>query len=123
MIRTYLSRQSPARVARFWAAYWVCLFVIMHTPEPEQLHINVNHLDKFAHFFLYALLASFCIWHRIRRNLPATLRWSATWLALFSAYAAIDELLQPFVHRTASIADWLTDVAAVTLVLIATRHR
>lgn len=122
MIRKLIARQSSTRIGRLWATYWFCLFVIMHLPKPDRIDININNLDKIAHFILYALLALFCALHRARRNQPATLRWSASWLLIFSLYAGADELLQPFVNRTASVADWLTDIAAVTVVL-AIAHR
>lgn len=35
------------------------------------------------------------------------------WVLIYSAYAGLDEWLQPLVGRTMSLGDWLADVAGI----------
>ena len=108
-----------------WIAYWCALFVVMHVPMGGTSPIPMRHGDKLLHFVLYALLA----WLGGRRIVlcdrsdarRALLRWAV----IYAIYAALDEWLQSFVGRTASVGDWLCDVggvAAVSAMLIFRRH-
>ena len=51
------------------------------------------------------------------RNPPSLFSASLLFVAILSV-GAIDELTQPFVNRTASLADWLADTIGVITVLL-----
>ena len=104
-----------------WAltlAYWLFAFVTTHLPPGDLPKVAVS--DKLAHFVSYGLLCgalSVCLW---LGNVPAA---RAAWvvLAIGAVYGVVDELLQIPVGRTASVGDWLADIAgAVTAVVIFT---
>lgn len=104
-----------------WIAYWCALFVVMHIPMGGTSPIPMRHGDKLIHFALYALLA----WLGGRRiassDRPDVRRALLRWAVIYAIYAALDEWLQSFVGRTASVVDWLCDVggiASVTAILV-----
>jgi VanZ family protein len=105
-----LTRQ---RLRIVWIVYWVALFAVMHTPKPEGVHLPAGHLDKIFHFGGYAVLAGLCAMNARRSGRQLTLKWFVAWTLILSAYAAIDELLQPLVNRDADLLDWLANVAGV----------
>ena len=94
------------------AAYWAGIFVMTHLP-PATLHkVTPRMWDKLAHFlayfFLSALLgATLMLTFPRRRSIPL---WV---LVIGFAYGAIDELLQPFVRRDATLMDWVADALGV----------
>jgi VanZ family protein len=78
--------------------------------------IPVRHGDKFIHFGLYALL----VWLGGRRIVlcgqPDVRQALLRWAVIYAVYAVLDEWLQSFVGRTASVGDWLCDVGGITIV-------
>lgn len=110
---------------RLLPAYWIFLFCVMHFPK-ARLPGVVPAEDKVAHLLAYGLLA-FLLWkfaEALRRGpVDAGFRWRA--LLLLSAYAVIDEYLQKFVGRSASVGDWLADVvgAATMIAFLDWRRR
>lgn len=97
-------------------AYWVFLFCATHFPKLE-LPGAVPQSDKLLHVVAYGLLA-FLFWRFAearRRPLPGHFVWIA--LAVLALYAVLDEWLQSFVGRSASLLDWLADVLGIGLVL------
>ncbi len=98
-----------------WTAYWGLLFVIMHVPVPERALERVHVSDRVVHFAVYFILTglgAYHLWKTYGRPLlPAATRWALVYMV----YAALDEWLQRFVHRTPSIADWLADIAGITI--------
>jgi VanZ family protein len=112
----------PTSTAKLWqlalAGYWLALFAATHVPR-RVVTVPGGKIDDVIHFVAYAILAGLLAitWERSAGQLSAAhLRWA--WVAL-ALYAAIDELTQPLVGRTASWADWLADAlgAAVGLAL------
>jgi VanZ family protein len=101
------------------AGYWVALFVGTHLP-PEFPGLPPQGYDKVVHFSAFAGLAgllavTWCyVWGRLHL-------WTAVvaWLVLL-AYAAGDEITQPWFRRTCDIYDWRADAcgAAVGLALV-----
>jgi VanZ family protein len=106
--------QPAARSRRLWiwVGYWVCLFVVMHVPMAATGPATVPHADKVAHAVLYFVLAALG-----GRYLMAVGRVSRlaviTWAIVYAAYAALDEWLQSFVHRSMSLQDWVADLVGI----------
>lgn len=87
--------------------YWLAMFLATHLPVAPVVE-RLPTTDKHLHFGAYGVLG--CVlpfWRGGRMT-----RRSATmlWLLLLS-YAAVDELLQIPVSRSAEWGDWLADAA------------
>jgi len=97
-----------------WAltgVYWGLLFTLTHLP-PEKIAGAPQFWDKAEHFTAYFLLAtllgaSLMFTFPRRRHIPV---WV---LVIGMSYAAVDELLQPFVRRDAELNDWVADALGV----------
>lgn len=117
----------PERWRRLWLrllpSYWLFLFVVTHLPR---LHLPdmVPQEDKIAHVIAYGLLA-LLLWKFAEsvRRAPLGPRFVWVALAVLAGYAALDEYLQSFVGRTASVGDWLADMLGAALVLAAMELR
>jgi VanZ family protein len=102
-----------------WAlpVYWILLFAATHYPAPPGL-VPIPQSDKVMHFVCFGLLG-LLFWLYAEsggRRVTARFVWIA--LVVLAAYAALDEYLQQFVNRVTSLADWLADVAGITVVLL-----
>ena len=99
------------------AMYWGVIFALTHMP-PEQLAGAPRIWDKLAHFLIYFLLAlllgsAMMLTFPRRRTIPL---WV---LVVGFVYGVLDELLQPFVRREATLLDWVADALGVwTAVLL-----
>jgi VanZ family protein len=96
--------------------YWIGIFILTHIP-PEQIARAPRVWDKLAHFLIYfgfALLlgSAMMLTFPKRRTIPL---WV---LAIGFSYGAIDEVLQPFVRRTADLHDWVADALGVWLAVL-----
>src|SRR5687768_558721 len=99
------------------AAYWVGIFTLTHLP-PEQVVRAPRVWDKLAHFIIYFLLA-LLLGTALMLSFPRRRRIPVWVLLIGFAYGAIDELVQPFVRREATLNDWVADALGVwTAVLI-----
>ena len=88
--------------------YWIALFIATHIPVSDP----VRHLpggDKMAHLLAYAGLAYLFAFALQGRN--RSLVGYACVLGVVAAYGLVDEWIQSFVGRSASIKDWIADVA------------
>lgn len=120
------TQTASASVRRWvWIAYWMGMFALTHMPAPMNTPSVPAGSDKAVHFALFGGLA----WLGIRCRLafdpkPRFAVWIA-WAGVYVIYAALDEWLQRFVHRTPSLYDWLADVAGVVTatLLLYLRHR
>ena len=93
------------------AAYWGAIATLTHLP-PEDIARAPHFWDKAEHFVAYFLLASL-LGTALMLTFPQK-RWIPVWiLAIGLAYAAVDELLQPFVRRSAELNDWIADALGV----------
>jgi len=72
-------------------------------------------LDKLAHALVYGAI-TFLFILSIRTS-PTLLSASLLFFAIF-AVGTVDELTQPFVNRTASLTDWLADIAGTSTALL-----
>lgn len=98
--------------------YWVLMFAATHIPKLPTDRIPVPHGDKLLHILLYfglTLLGGCARWSENRRMPTGSL---LGWAVVFSTYGVIDEVLQPFVGRSASVFDWLADLLGVSLATI-----
>ncbi len=116
---------KPLRLS-ILAVYWIGIFTLTHIPISIPVSAPKNS-DKVAHFLMYlglALLSGWYSWATVNRDrFRAKL---ATWLVVLLSYAAFDEWLQQFVHRTMSFNDWLADAAGLffgaLLLILASRR-
>jgi VanZ family protein len=98
------------------AVYWGVIFALTHMP-PEQLAGAPRIWDKLAHFLIYFLLAvllgsAMMLSFPQRRSIPL---WV---LVVGFTYGIVDELLQPFVRREATLLDWVADALGVWLAVL-----
>jgi len=90
--------------------------LLTHIPQdamPSQL--QVIGLDKLAHALAYGGITLLFILSL--RTSPHLLSASLLFFGIL-ALGALDELTQPFVNRTASLADWLANIIGVSGVLL-----
>ncbi len=93
---------------------WVALAVGTHLP-PERLP-RTKLSDKFLHGVGYFALAAI-FWSTLRAHqLPRRVRVGCVFFAAL-AYAAVDEITQPMVRRSASLGDWTADVLGAAAAL------
>jgi len=91
--------------------YWVAAFVGTHVPGHHLPRVGAG--DKLLHCWGYTALACL-LWVTLLAHRRA--RWGV--LVVLPLYAALDEITQPLVGRTASIGDWLADVGGVGLAVL-----
>lgn len=98
-------------------AYWLALAAATHVPRLPQV-VGTSGIDKvchFAGFFGLGFLASLTV--AIWRPASRPLNWInlAGIGLLLAIYGASDELTQPLVGRSCELADWLADLAGLTM--------
>jgi VanZ family protein len=93
------------------AAYWGVIFALTHMP-PERLAGAPHIWDKLVHFLIYFLLAAL-LGSAMMLTFPQWRQIPLWVLVVGFAYGAIDELLQPFVRREATLLDWVADALGV----------
>lgn len=89
--------------------YWGFALTMTHVPHPPPIGPPVS--DKLIHFLAYGLLSGllFLAMWISRPNM----RWlPGVVLGIIVAYAAFDELTQPFFQRDAEFGDFLADSSA-----------
>ncbi len=96
----------------------LCVLVLTHLPldpTPKAWQDGPFHLDKIEHVLAYGLMATLYLraLHHYRRR---TLFFVVATLVIL---ALVDELTQPLVGRTASVWDFLADLAGASLALAA----
>jgi VanZ family protein len=114
-----MSRRLPKYLLAALLLYWAAMFVATHIPR-DALPDPPLSSDKLLHFAAYAALA----WLAALALRAARLwNWKtvAAIVVVGAAYAAIDEWLQPYFHRSAEAADWLADMAGIAFGLIVFR--
>lgn len=101
---------------QLWIAHWLFILLVTLAPVSGAVPPVVSHGDKVAHFVLFAVLALLggrVLWGR---GGPMPAAGLVKWAVLYAVFGAAIEWLQPFFGRTCSLADWLADVAGVTVV-------
>ncbi|MBT4867015.1 MAG: VanZ family protein [Planctomycetaceae bacterium] len=107
---------TAARVRRWVTAallgYWCLIFTLTHIPiVPTGLP---THSDKVAHLLMYLGLGFLLAWWFYNAG-RVGVRLFVTVIFVAAVYAALDELLQKPVGRTADIRDSLADIAGAIL--------
>ncbi len=110
---------KPLRIRTIvWVGCFTAAFIATHLP-PSNLPSAPWISDKVEHFLGYLGLYFVTVW-RFRRYTDSPTR-SVRPIAIFvglAAYAAMDELTQPFVGRTAEWGDWFADLAGVMVGIV-----
>jgi len=102
-----------------WACLgvYVCTLVYLtHAPAPPGVFGGVS--DKKLHVIAYFLLATFS-YLAAAVSFPHTKQLGMIVLFLGGIFGALDESTQPFFNRHAEFADWVADIAGLTLGVIA----
>jgi VanZ family protein len=89
------------------------VFIGTHLPLRGRGPIVVEHADKVVHFLLFFTLSVLGAryWHA--RAGAGGLAALLPWAAIYASYAVLDEWLQQFVGRDASLGDWIADVLGI----------
>lgn len=100
------------------AAYVIVLVFATHYPKPERFLPAGATSDKLLHFIAYGLLAVLA-----GGAMAASGRWTLKQSALLGAglmaFAALDEVTQPFFPpRTAEPFDWVADCIGIAIGLV-----
>jgi VanZ family protein len=120
---------APPRVVQPSEPYWrfalvagfVTLFTATHVPTIQLPQVSGWNTDKLVHFAAYFTLATlFVNWRRAAGS--GVSRWQTVALCVaLGAWAAIDELTQPYVNRVADHRDWIADALGVATALVVDR--
>ena len=105
-----------SRVAQVLAAgslaYTAVLVFLTHYPEPQELLGEDLPPDKMLHFLAYGVLGFLVTAAVVARG-----RWSWRTAAItgtaLAAFAALDELTQPWFGRNAEPLDWVWDLIGI----------
>lgn len=95
--------------ARRWMppALWAALILVLTSiPGPPEVAVGIAHLDKVAHFLLYAGQGWF-VTRALRTRRPLTLLMALIGVAIFGA---LDEWHQQYFTRDPDVLDWIADV-------------
>jgi VanZ family protein len=92
------------------------IFLSHLPPEVTPSRLQTGGLDKLAHMLGYGMIT--LLFLLSLRSSPSLLSASLVLFAIMSG-GAMDELTQPFVSRTASVADWLGDIIGMIVALYA----
>jgi VanZ family protein len=100
----------PGSPSRAWLAVaaWMALTVILSTFPIDGVQPSVPDADKLGHATVYGVLAFFSAraWRRHGSAQAATIERT---MAMALAFGALMELMQGYVGRDASLADWVAD--------------
>ncbi len=93
-------------------AYTAVLVFLTHYPEPQELLGEDLPPDKMLHFLAYGVLGFLVTAAVVARG-----RWSWRTAAItgtaLAAFAALDELTQPWFGRNAEPLDWVWDLIGI----------
>lgn len=92
------------------AVYWLAMFLATHLPVQRVME-QLPTTDKHLHFGAYAVLGFALPWW----DLAATWGLAARLWMVILLYAALDELLQIPVGRSAEWGDWFADAAGALI--------
>ena len=121
--------RPPVRSATSIAVYWLPVFVYvatifsLSTIRGGGTSWLFPNMDKVMHLLEYSLFG-LLLGRAVRYTLSGSKRWvaSAATIGLGASVGALDEFYQSFVPtRSSSVADWVTDVAAVSLAVLLTQ--
>jgi hypothetical protein len=99
--------------------YWPVIFLFAHMPNVPGWILRTQMSDKTLHYLGYLLLV-FLWWFSIFPSQRPTFFSRPLWftIAMMMVYAATDEWLQRFTHRTPDIMDFAADMLGVLTGLV-----
>ncbi len=109
------SSSKPARKRWLWLACWASMAVATHIPITHTGTRPIANADKFLHAGMYFILTLLGGRYLAATRHPVRRRTLIVWALAYALYGVVDECLQPYVQRTASLADWGADVAGIIL--------
>jgi VanZ family protein len=92
------------------------IIFLTHIPQDSVPPLlPLANADKFEHFAAYGTIALLFF-----LSLASSRTWAKAFvlLLIISCVGAVDELTQPLVNRTASLADWLANTVGVLSVIL-----
>jgi hypothetical protein len=94
--------------------YWPFIFFLAHVPDVPRWILRTQMSDKTLHYLGYLILV-FLWWFSVYPSKRPSFFSGALWftIAMMIFYAAADEWLQRFTHRTPDIMDFSADMAGV----------
>ena len=105
-----------------WA---VVVALLCFSPGGSHPRLSIPHFDKVVHFGLWAVLAVLVASESNSMRVHGSITRRAQWLGLLlpAAYGLVVELVQalPQVGRSASLLDWLADVAGAAVAVLCYR--
>jgi hypothetical protein len=111
------------RVRHFFIAalvlYWPLIFLMAHMPNVPAWILRTQMSDKALHYLGYLMLV-YLWWFSIFPSQRPSFFSRSLWftIAMMLVYAASDEWLQRFTHRTPDILDLAADMAGVATGLL-----
>jgi len=112
-VRRDASRATVRRWTFAWVGFWCLMFVATHVPLRGPGTTPIPHVDKLVHFGMFLVLTLLGGRRLSVSSRPVRLRRFVAWALVYAAYAVADEALQPLVARTASVIDWVADLAGI----------
>ncbi len=113
-------RDHPASLRRLLvlacAATWACEFALTHIPADRLPPLGAG--DWFLHGIGFIAVSGAFVAAMSACKVSRRRRITLT-AVIMPIYAALDELSQPLVNRTASVDDWLADMAGAMIALVA----
>lgn len=101
---------SPRSPSRAWLAVaaWMALTVILSTFPVDGIQPSVPNADKLGHAAVYGVLAFLYAraWRRHGSSQSAAVERT---MAMVLAFGAVMEIIQGYVGRDQSFADWMAD--------------
>lgn len=117
-------RWSENTTLRRWIflGYWLLMFAGTHVPDVEEISPQalrqIPHLDKVAHFCLFAGWMTLSSWVAASRSARLSARVYVGLFAAGALYGAFDELTQSLVGRDTSLGDYLADLAGMAAAIV-----
>ncbi|MBN2211234.1 MAG: VanZ family protein, partial [Sedimentisphaerales bacterium] len=107
------------RIQLLLVIYWPILFVSTHIPNLNLSDVHIHTTDMFLHGLAFWLL-TLLYWLTFHGRLRPSLRRRPLYfcLLILGIYAALDEISQKFVHRSAGWSDWAADLIGILTALV-----
>lgn len=99
-------------------AYVALLFTATHWPghwSGAEYGLQFDHVDKLVHLSAFTVLGWLVAWAWPSQPCPWTWRQLLGIWLLVVMYAAVDELLQPYVNRRCDLLDWVADAMGAAI--------
>lgn len=100
----------PGSPSRAWlaVAVWMALTVVLSSIPFHRVQPSVSDADKLVHAAIYCVMAVLCARAWTRHGSPQGAMVERT-MAMALIFGALMELMQSYVGREMSLADWVAD--------------